>query len=147
MKIGQHDHASIPANCASAFSRFWEVHPRPRDRERSLNLFAAAMAEGVRPEWIVAAAARYGAAKAGEARQYLAASDIWLANRRWEDFVDRPGLTGFQRHVERTAAFWAEKMRVGRYVPASAITPEVAAFMVASGLAEEAELRRIGVWL
>jgi len=132
-------------NTHQDFDEFWKVHPRQRDQDRCRKIFEDAVRSGVRSEWIVRAAGLYGAENAGNKRMYICYADNWLDRRGWEEYPEKPVFTPRNEVVSNAAAFWAAKMKAGRFVAASAISAEVAACMVANGMVAAADLQRLGV--
>ena len=132
----------------AAFETFWQTHPRAANRAETKKAFEAEVARGTSAAWIIHSAKAYKVAEKGTARQYLAQSDNWLKNKRWQDF---PELTAANStaigDTDATARFWAQTINEGRFVPASAIAPHVAAHMVKSGLVSTAQLAMNGVRL
>ena len=127
------------------FEYFWNVHPRPRDRARSKELFEAAVTTGVSPDRITRAAQRYRAENASNLRQYVAYSDNWLKANRWEDYPDTPDVAAPNGDLGNMAVFWAANIKAGRYIPQNGIGAEVAHIMLANGLVTEDQLRKAGV--
>lgn len=123
------------------FEKFWEAYPRARNKDRSLKLFTEAVNLGVDPAWIIASAKQYRAENTGNKPMYLVYSDNWLEGGRWRD-QERPAVAIQLR--SDLATMFAEKIRAGRYVAPSAITPRLAAEIVGRGLATEGEMRSAG---
>lgn len=96
-----------------AFDRFWSIYPRPRDRERSLNLFLTMKSQGIDPEMVVAAAEEYCRDNKGNGSMYLCFSDNWLADGRWKDAKASKPLPESGHELEETARFIAEKVKAG----------------------------------
>lgn len=105
------------------------------------------MKAGVQREEIVRAAERYRAENAGNKPQYLAYADNWLDQRRWEDYQAAAPVVARSDAVRDTATFWAKKVKAGAYIPPTAISAEIAACMIRSGLVQEQELLRAGLRL
>lgn len=135
------------AHTAAGFEKFWELHPRPRDRKRAERLFSEAVAGGASPEVIVKAAERYRAENAGNKSQYVAYADNWLDQRRWEDYQTAEPLTAQSDVVKNMAAFWAKKVKAGVYIAPTAISAEIAACMIQGGFVQERDLLRAGLRL
>lgn len=127
------------------FQKFWQAHPRPRNRERTWQAWQAAKVEGAEPSRIIEAARRYATVSSGIDPQYRVSSDAWIEGRRWEDL--EPGLQARPEPVTPQAEFWAKKIRGGAYVAASAINHQLAREMVSAGLVGANDLRRIGIYL
>lgn len=118
------------AHSSNGFQEFWKAHPRPRDREASAKLFADAVRAGEDPGRIVKSAERYAAENAGNKPMYIAYSTTWLENRRWRDYPEDPLPQSVEGSDTKAAAFWASKIKAGRYVPPSAINAALAACML-----------------
>ncbi len=127
------------------FQKFWQAHPRPRNRERTWQAWQAAKMEGAAPSRIIEAARRYATVSSGVEPQYRVSSDAWLEGHRWKDLEQ--GLQARPEPVTPQAEFWAKKIRGGAYVAASAINHQLAREMVSAGLVGPQDLRRIGVYL
>jgi hypothetical protein len=128
------------------FEIFWQTHPRTQKKAESQKAFEAAVAQGVSAEWLIYAAKAYRAEQAGNGRQYIAQSDNWLSRKGWQDFP-QPDQTSLPSLVaiDGSARFWAATIKRGNYVPPSAISPNLAAYMVQKGLVIAADLERHGV--
>lgn len=133
------------ANTSEGFEDFWEAHPRQRDRNRCQRLFAEAIKAGVTAKRITEAARRYQAENTGNKRMYLAYADNWLEGRRWEDYPEPQPMQARSDGIRQAAMFWAGKVKAKAYIAPSAISPEVAACMIGSGLVQEADLLRAGL--
>jgi len=88
---------------ASMFDEFFAAYPRPKNRDRSEAEFSKAVKAGADPARIIAAAKAYAAENRGNARHYVAYSDNWLRDRRWEDQREvRPGhKANLRQTIER----------------------------------------------
>ncbi len=128
--------------------RFMEVYPRFGDLAATDTALRQAIKDGADPEHILAGARAYAAEQKGNLSRYIAYSENWLANRRWEQFA-RLG------NVSTTAPALADKMAegylhailtgnevVGKYTP-----KEMAQKFIAEGRATQAECRAAGVQL
>lgn len=133
------------AHNSTDFQAFWKTHPRPRDREASAKLFAEAVEAGEDPKRITQAAERYAAENAGNKAMYVAYSTSWLENQRWRDYPPEPLPCLAQDSDVKAAAFWAAKIKSGRYVPPSAINPALAGCMLRNGLVTADQMRRAGL--
>lgn len=78
----------------SAFGAFWIVYPKSRDQEKTLELWREAVAAGVDPQRIKAAAEAYARECAGKDRQYVKFSANWLKDKRYNDRFDEPTPNG-----------------------------------------------------
>ncbi|MFJ9101359.1 hypothetical protein ACIRJM_23160 [Streptomyces sp. NPDC102405] len=77
------------------YGNFWLLHPKSRAPDDTLALWKLAIASGVDPKKITAAAAAYAKEKAGEQWRFIKQSDNWLRERRYEDkFAPEPDATG-----------------------------------------------------
>lgn len=139
--VGGASAAHIPRD----FEEFWKAHPRPRDREISAKLFADAVQAGEDPRRIIKGAERYAAENAGNKPMYVAYSTSWLENRRWRDYPAEPLPQPVEGSDTKAAAFWASKIKSGRYVPPSAINPALASCMLTNGLVTVEQMRQAGL--
>lgn len=143
--------ASEAAKMAEAFERYWQEHPRPRDREKTERLFREAVGSGVNPDWVTRAATKYARENAKNKRMYLVYSDNWLRDKRWHDYpecadgVKLPVATSDADPLAATARFMAEKIKGKAYVAPSAVSSTMARYMVERGLVSSADLREVGV--
>ncbi|MFE2326090.1 hypothetical protein ACFXD5_19545 [Streptomyces sp. NPDC059385] len=78
----------------SAFGAFWIVYPKSRDQEKTLAAWREAVASGVDPQRIKAAAEAYARESAGKDRQYVKLSVNWLKDKRYNDRFDEPAPAG-----------------------------------------------------
>lgn len=127
------------------FEEFWKACPRPRNRARCAQLLADALEDGVRLEVVVQAMQRYRADNAGNQPMYLAYADNWLAEKRWQDYPKAAPQPATGDVIHDAAAFWADKVKRGSYVPSSAISIPIANFMVKSGMVSADELAKLGI--
>lgn len=125
----------------SRFELFWQAHPKPRNRNRSLELFQASEKTGADRQFIIRAAERYRERSRLQDPRYVAASDLWLERRGWEE----EGQSEGRARVSPDVAFWADKVRAGSYVPPNAVSPAKIASMLENGLVSEAQLRHAGI--
>ena len=108
-------------------------------------LFSDAVRKGVPAEVILRAAKRYRAENVGNKAQYVAYGDNWLGQRRWEDHQSAVPLMAQSDAVRNMAMFWAKKVKAGVYIAPNAISAEVAACMIRSGLVHEQDFRTAGL--
>lgn len=130
-----------------AFERFWQAHPKPRNRDRSFELWLAAEKEGVDMQRITSAAQRYRDGSKGKDPRYLVASDNWLDQRRWASGPDAEAATAgeIEAGVRATAEMLAERLRGGRFVPPSALSPAIVKAMRSGAMVADHVLRNVGV--
>lgn len=140
----------VHTNAKDAFpdwiEKFFKAHPRPRGREKCLELINAAIAGGVSIEWILQSAERYQAENKGNKPMYVAYADNWLEKQRWQDYPKPHGKNATEASARDLVAFWAEKIRNGRYVPISAVSVALARDMVGRQLVTPEELRAAGIY-
>lgn len=67
------------------YGNFWLLHPKSKDPEKTLAEWKAAVAGGVAPAKITAAAVAYAKEVAGHPYQFVKLSANWLRDRRYED--------------------------------------------------------------
>lgn len=130
-----------------AFERFWQAHPKPKQRERTLALWLAAKKSGVATQRIIAEAQRYRQVNQGKDSRYLVSSDRWLEQRRWEGEPGKPPPSQDERArgIAATARHIVGRIRDGAFVAASAWTPPIVACVVAEQLLTTDQLRAAGV--
>ena len=128
----------------SAFEKFWETFPRPRNRERCLELFGQTVSEGVSPEWIVTSAGRYRDEQRTNSRMYLVYADNWLAARRWEDFTDPNASKTSTGGTETTLRLFAKKINEGGYLAPTALSHAQVAEILERGLSSKEALSAAG---
>lgn len=107
-KQHQRDHVEEAASVAASerefsseemkeYGNFWLLHPKSKNPDDTLALWKAAVANGVDPKEITAAAVAYANEKAGEPFKFIKQSDNWLRERRYKDKfapAGKPGLRG-----------------------------------------------------
>lgn len=77
------------------YGNFWLLHPKSKNPDNTLDLWKAAVANGVDPKKITAAAVAYAKEKAGEPFRFIKQSDNWIRERRYEDkFAAEPDANG-----------------------------------------------------
>lgn len=132
-----------------AFEIFWQSHPKPRKRERSLELWQAAEKSGVDAQRIIAAAKRYRDGCKAKDPRYIASADNWLEQRRWEEVADnarqQPSQAEKAQGVEATAEMLASKIRQGVYVMPGALTVAIVQVIRAKALLTQEQLAQAGV--
>lgn len=72
----------------SQFGNFWLVYPKSRDKQATLAAWKAAVANGVDPQRITAAAVAYAHERKGEDLRFTKYSANWLRDGRYEDVID-----------------------------------------------------------
>jgi len=136
------------SDTAEAFENFWDMYPRKRNREKTLKAFIDALGAGVTHEAIIAGVHRYGVENAENIRQgrrqYLAYSDNWIGDRRWEDAGEQQQCKPAGDSALHLARFWAEKIRAQEYIPDSAISQATARLIFDRGLLSNDEMNRAG---
>jgi hypothetical protein len=124
----------------SSFAAFWEAWPHKRNKAtaekawKKLNPAARARAIERCADWCAMWRKENPQASHIHAATYL--------NQRRFDDLDE-AAERVERSRAEVAAFWAEKIRAGRFVPASALTSEIKAEMVARNLVSADELRAL----
>ena len=77
------------------YGNFWLLHPKSKNPDDTLALWQAAVASGVDPKKITAAAVAYAKEKAGEPFRFIKQSDNWIRERRYKDkFAAEPDVNG-----------------------------------------------------
>lgn len=130
-----------------AFERFWQAHPKARQRDRSFALWLAAEKSGADPQRIISEAQRYRQVNQGKDAKYLVSSDRWLEQRRWEGEPGKAFVSNHERMrgIEATAEMLAGKVRDGAPVVSSAFSPAILDCILAKRLLTVAQLRGAGV--
>ena len=132
------------ASRSQAFEEFWDCFPRPRNRQRTKELWEQALMAGADPAEITAGAKEYAqenAWKGANRRGSIYFSDNWLECHAWEPKKANPKRSS----REDLARLWAGYIKAGEYVPPSAIKADLAREMVAAGLVGADELRERGI--
>lgn len=77
------------------FGRFWQLHPKSRDMDKTRAEWVAAVLSGVAPQKITAAAVAYAREAAGMDFRYVKHSANWIRERRYEDkYAPAPDANG-----------------------------------------------------
>lgn len=99
--------------------------------------------------WATAEAAKaYRLEQSGNPAMYVAQSDNWLKQKRWNEFLEHLQVTGADvSGIDGTARLLEAIIKCGGYVPSSARSANLAAHMVQTGLVMPEDLRRVGVHL
>jgi len=144
-----HSDGSTGSGNLVAFELFWQTHPKPRNRERSLALWLGAEKSGIDTQRIIDAAKRYRDGSKGKDSRYLAAADNWLEQRRWEDAggQSRPAMSLDEKAIAitATAEMLAERVRAGANVAPSAWTRPIVEIIRAKSLLTADQMHRIGL--
>ena len=73
------------------FGNFWLLHPKSKNKSRTLELWKNAVTDGAEPKQITAGAVAYAKEVASQEWRYIKQSDNWLRDRRYEDkFAPEP---------------------------------------------------------
>lgn len=73
------------------YGRFWALHPKSRDMDKTRAAWVDAVLAGADPKKITAAAQAYAREKEGEPFRFVKQSDRWIRERRYEDkFAPEP---------------------------------------------------------
>jgi hypothetical protein len=130
------------------FDDFWKSHPRPLKKSASQNLFNTAVAEGVEPALIIAAASAFAAKEKGKNLRYVLGSNTWLDERRWNLHAAETAAASVKSGTpspEAIAAFFAEWVNGEKPIPQSAVSASVARHMLELKLVTPERLRTQGV--
>jgi len=119
--------------------RFVAAYPRPGDRERTVAALEAAVADGADPDHILAGAEAYAIEQKGNAPRYIAYSDNWLRDRRWERFAS------VKASRQEVLKYWAGIVNGSGFVSRAAVGPSLASELVEAGLVTVARLRERGL--
>ncbi|MFD9564423.1 hypothetical protein, partial [Streptomyces sp. NPDC059994] len=83
--------AGLTAADMKEYGNFWLLHPKSKDPDKTFAEWKAAVASGVDPKKITAAAVSYAKEVAGQPYQFVKLSANWLHDRRYEDkFAPEP---------------------------------------------------------
>lgn len=75
----------ITAEEKAEFGRFWLLHPKSRDMDKTRDVWVAAVLSGVDPQKITTSAEAYAREMAGQDFQFIKQSAGWIRDRRYED--------------------------------------------------------------
>jgi hypothetical protein len=122
--------------------KFRDAYPRLGSLEATEDALREALEAGADPDHILAGARAYAVEQKGNKRQYIAYSENWLAQKRWEQF---PKTAAGASDPEVIAQVRAKAIRekapwIGRH-----LSPSAARELVARGLVTEEECRAAGV--
>lgn len=125
-------------------SAFTKAYPRIGDSDATEAELRKAIERGADPAHILNAAKAYADEQKGNKRQYVAYSENWLRQKRWEQFA-KPGK-GYADH-EAIMQFRANEIREGKEWIARYISAAAARELVARALVTEEQCRAVGVTL
>lgn len=122
--------------------KFRDAYPRLGSLEATEDALREALEAGADPDHILAGARAYAVEQKGNKRQYIAYSENWLAQKRWEQFPkSAPGASDPEVIAQVRAKAIREKAPwIGRH-----LSPSAARELVARGLVTEEECRAAGV--
>jgi hypothetical protein len=130
-----------------AFVDFWKAYPRPRNRDKSRQLFSEALKARVDPVAIITGAKAYAAENSENIRkgrkEFLCFSDNWLKARRWEDHATAP--TKPEADAAEIAEQVAKQIRDRKPWVISTVSAHKARQLVATGYVSEAECKAAGI--
>ncbi|WP_156209855.1 helix-turn-helix domain-containing protein [Pseudorhodobacter wandonensis] len=129
------------------FSELWNLFPRKRNEARSRKLFLEAVESGVNISRILDGARSYANEVSGTERRYIAGSDSWLEKQRWTEQEGASKLPAPASKFATPAEFYADWVKSGRSVPASAIKANMAREMIGRGLVTKCDLRSVGIFV
>lgn len=90
------------------FGRFWQLHPKSRDLDKTKAAWATAVRDGVDPKKITAAAEAYAREVVGNEFRFIKQSDRWVRERRYEDkFAPPAPEPGTRPQLRAVAGGWA----------------------------------------
>ncbi|MFJ9037920.1 hypothetical protein ACIRF8_15170 [Streptomyces sp. NPDC102406] len=89
------------------FGRFWQLHPKSRDMDKTKAAWAAAVRDGVDPKKITAAAQAYAHEVVNTEFRYIKQSDRWVRERRYEDkFAPPTPAPGSRPQLRAVSGGW-----------------------------------------
>lgn len=126
------------------WDRFSAVFPRMGNVEVTEDRLRSAIEAGADPDHIIEAARAYADEQRGNKSQYIAFSENWLDQKRWERFP-KPGRPAAD--FTAIAAQRARAIRAGQSWVARHLSPAAARDLVARGLVTAEECKAAGVTL
>ncbi|UOA32196.1 hypothetical protein DSM110093_01981 [Sulfitobacter sp. DSM 110093] len=126
-----------------AFDDFWKAFPRHKDRERTAKAFAQAIADGTAPNVIIAGAKAYAVENDGNRKQYIAFSENWLNEQRWQNHEVPTVSTAVD--AETIAQKIATQIIERKSWVANTVTATKARELVSAGLVSIDECKAAGV--
>lgn len=105
------------------YGNFWLLHPKSKNPDDTLDLWKAAVASGVDPKEITAAAVAYAKEKTGEPYRFIKQSDNWLRERRYKDKFEPEAPPGRPGHLRSVPTAWAGPNRPHPATGAAAPAP------------------------
>ena len=130
-----------------AWEEFVSVYPRIGHVDETREALRLAIEQGHDPLAILAGARAYAAEQEGNKRQYLALSQNWLAQKRWEGYQTPKPATPIKADDELIRSQRVDAIKAGRSWVASLVSPSYARELVEAGLVTPDECKRAGVHL
>ena len=126
------------------FEKFCEVYPRigkPALTEKALR---QAIEAGASPEHILAGAKAYAEEQRGNKRQFIAMSENWLKDRRWETFEANTAQRGEPKEAGKDAEANAVRaIKSGMHALCQRISTTLAIELIRKGLVSIDEARKV----
>ena len=131
-------------NFEKTLGTFLKVYPRHGDRGRTEDALRAALGAGADPDQIIAAAKAYAVEQKGNAPRFIAYSENWLEQKRW----DRHRIPADPRaDPSAVAELRAKNIRAGREWAVRDVSASYARDLIAQGLVTAEQCRGAGISL
>ena len=126
------------------WDRFAKAYPRIGNRKKTEAALLAAMKAGADPDTIILGARAYALEQKGNETRYVAYSENWAEQSRWEQFTPAP-----KPPVDETASLqgWADLIKQGQRWVAGHVNAALASTLISGGLVTEAQCRSVGIQL
>ncbi len=124
------------------FGRFADLHPRLGKADETAELLRLAIEAGIDPEDILWGARCYAIEQKGNAARYIAYSENWVRDRRWESHPRNAGATATERDIQVARA---KAIRECQPWVISRISAVSARELIALGLVTEEECEAAGI--
>lgn len=125
------------------YQNFLNQHPKPRDNENGRKAWLDAVANGINPEEIIAAGARYSEETTKYDTDKIKFSDNWLTGKCWERY---PALKIVPTPTDaENLKFWASQINGAGFVAPSCITPSKARELIYAGLVTPDQMKLKGI--
>jgi len=123
------------------FEKFFEAYPRIGNQDETLSALKSALDAGADPDHIIVGAKSYAEEQKGNARQYIAYSQNWLKDRRWEAFERKSAPVG---DVDKNPkASMASAIKSGMHALCQRISVSQAIDLIREGLVTIDEARKV----
>lgn len=123
--------------------RFIEVYPRSGSRDKIRSALKEAIATGVEPDTLIAAARRYADEQQGNAQRYIAYPENWLAQRRWDRHAGDVAHSGVDPETRLKTV--AGLIETGHRYLCTHVTGATARELLSRRMVTEDQLQQVGV--